>query len=255
LKLKIFEYYDLLRELIKRDLKRRYSESFLGFLWYIFEPLILMSILVFIFTTVFPSGIEKFAVFFLIGFMIFRLFNFGTSGALDSIVNNSNLIRTTYLPTEIFPITRIIVALISTLFDLIVVFIFIIIFGVPFQITFLFIPVILILAIFVTMGAGLILSALFVRWRDLNVIWMLVQNILFWLLPIVYPISFIPSDFKIFYTLNPLTLIIENLRAVIINGNLPNFFHLFYIFIAGMILMALGIFLFNRRKKTFAEEI
>ena len=105
------------------------------------------------------------------------------------------------------------------------------------------------------MGAGLILSALFVRWRDLNVIWMLVQNILFWLLPIVYPISFIPSDFKIFYTLNPLTLIIENLRAVIINGNLPNFFHLFYIFIAGMILMALGIFLFNRRKKTFAEEI
>jgi len=214
-----------------------------------------MSILVFIFTTIYPTGIENFAVFFLIGFMIFRFFNSGTTGALDSIVINSNLIKTTYLPTEIFPITRIIVAFISSLFDLIVVFIFIIIFGVPFQITYLFIPLILLLAILVTTGAGLILSALFVRWRDLNLIWTLIQSILFWLLPIVYPLSFIPSDFQFYYKLNPLTLIIENLRVVIIGGNLPNFVHLFYIFISGVILMVLGIFLFNRRKKTFAEEI
>ncbi len=254
MKLKVLEYSDLLRELIKRDLKRRYSESLLGFLWYLFEPLILMSILVFIFTSVFP-GPENFAVFFLIGFLIYRIFNSGTTGALDSIVMNSNLIRTTYLPAEIFPITRVLVAIISSFFDLIVVFIFVIIFGVPFQIMYLFIPLILFLTILVTMGAGLILSALYVRWRDLNVIWTLIQTMLFWLLPLVYPLSFIPPNFQFYYKLNPLTLLIDNLRVVIIDGNLPDFFHLFYIFMVGVILMGLGIFLFNRRKKTFAEEI
>jgi ABC-2 type transport system permease protein len=147
------------------------------------------------------------------------------------------------------------VAFISTLFDLIVIFIFMILFGVPFQIMCLFIPLIFLLEFLITLGVGLILSALFVRWRDLNVIWMLIQNILFWLLPIIYPTSRIPSDYQFYYQLNPLVLLIENFRAVVLDGSLPNFLDLLYIFIVGIILLGLGIFLFNRRKVTFAEEI
>jgi len=254
-KLEILEYKELMWELIKRDLKKRYSESFLGFLWYLFEPLILMGVLAFIFTSVFPSGIPNFAIFFLIGFTVYRFFTYGTTMALDSIIINTNLVKTTYLPREIFPITRVIVALISSLFDFIVIFIFMAIFGVAFQRMFLFIPLIFILGFFLTLGAGFILAALFIRWRDLNVIWSLISNILFWILPIVYPLSLIPENYQIFYELNPLALLIQNLRWVMLEGTFPNFFHLLIISIYCVIFLGVGILLFNRRKKTFAEEI
>jgi len=255
LKLEILEHKELLQELIRRDFKLRYSGSFLGFLWYLFEPLILMAIMVFMFTIVFPMGIPNFAVFFLIGFTVLRFFSFGTEWALDSIVTNSSLVKALYLPREIFPVSRIILALITTLFDLIVIFIFMIIFGIPFQIMCLFIPLILILEFIIVLGTGLILSALYVRWRDLSVIWGLIQTLLFWILPIFYSTEDIPSNYQFIHKYNPLALLIENLRAVILDGNLPNFLHLLYILVSGLILLSIGILLFNRRKKTFAEEI
>lgn len=251
----ITKYKDLLYELIKRNLKRRYSESFLGFLWYIIEPLVFMSIIIFVFTVIFPRGRENFAVFYLCGSLVFRFFSSGTSSSLRSIIQDGNLIKARRLPREIFPISQIIVALISSVFDLIILFIFMIIFGVPFQILLLFIPLFLLLETLIILGIGLILSVLYVRFRDLNVIWTLINRMLFWVLPIVYDISLVPVDYQLIYKLNPLTLLILDFRDVVLNYTIPSWENILYIVISGLILFLIGYFLFNRSKKNFAEKI
>ena len=255
MKIEILEYRELIRELVKHTLKKRYTDSILGFLWYFFEPLILLGVIVFVFTTIFPMGIENFAIYLLIGLTILRFFRIATNNALESIVLNGQLIKKIYFPREVYPIVHTLVGFISVLFDFLVIFIFMIVFSVAFHITLLFVPLILLLEILIVVGISLIVSALFVRWRDLNVVWRLFLEILFWFCPIVYPITFIPSGFLKIYLLNPITLLIENLRSVILYGSLPDFMQLLYVFIFGITLIGIGVLIFNRRKRYFAEEI
>ncbi|MFX1296641.1 MAG: ABC transporter permease, partial [Promethearchaeota archaeon] len=200
-------------------------------------------------------GMENFAIFYLCGSIVFRFFANGTKSGLLSIVANGNLIKAKHLPREIFPISRVIVALINSLFDLIVLFIFMVIFGVSFQILCLFIPLLLLLETIFILGVSFILATQYVKWRDLNVIWTIVVSMLFWLVPAVYPISNVPSNYQLIYKLNPLTLLIINLRDVILYERIPSFINLLYLTLSSLFLLGFGIFLFNRGKKTFAEKI
>ena len=255
MKLEIFDNGNLIRELVKQEFKKKYSESFLGFLWYLFEPLILFAVLIFVFTLIFPSTIEYFLVYLLIGLTIYQLFSDGTTISMEKIVVNAGLIKKIYFPREILPIVSIIVAFIGIIFQFIIIFIFMIITGVAFQLTLLFIPVILTLELAIILGAGLMLSALYVKWRDLNVMWKLFTKILFWFIPIFYKMDIVPPNLEFIYYINPITILVEDCRSVILDGTLPSLTHLIYLLLWAGLLLSLGIWIFNRRKKTFAEEI
>lgn len=256
MKIEIFKHKNLIWELVKQNLKKRYSQSFVGMLWYLFEPLIIFGVMIIVFTVIYPiKGIENFPIYLLIGLTILQLFDEGTSASLETIVTNAGLIKKIYFPREIFPTVSIIVALISIIFEFVVIFIFMIVMGVAFQVTLLFIPIILALELLLMLGVCLILSALYVKWRDLNIIWKLFLKILFWLVPLFYSAYSLPSNIVQIYMLNPITLLIEDSRAVILYGTLPNFIHLLYLLCVGVVLLLIGIWVFNRRKKSFAEEI
>lgn len=251
----ILEYRDLILELIKHELKNKYRESILGFIWYVLEPLILMLILIFVFKIILGSTIEHFEIWILIGIEIYRFFQIGTSTSLNSVLVNAHLIKKIYFPREILPIYSSFVALIIFLVEFCILIILMIVLHVTLQITILIIPILISLEFMIILGIGFFLAALNTKYRDLYIIWGLIIQILFWFSPIIYDLSLVPANLQIFVLINPLSPLIISFREIILFGTIPNALYFIYLLILGFILLFSGYYFYKWRAKKFAEEI
>lgn len=137
----IFEYKELIKNLVISDLKTKYSSSVLGFAWSMLNPLLMMLVLYFVFSNVFKMTQEHFALYILIGLTGWRFFAFGTSLALSSIVGKPSLVTRIYIPREILTLSVVISALISSLLEFLVLIPLLLIFGIALSLTILIFPI------------------------------------------------------------------------------------------------------------------
>jgi lipopolysaccharide transport system permease protein len=250
----MWQYRELIRNLTIVDLKNRYQNTSLGFFWSLLSPLLLAGVLYFFFRHLFGQE-ENFAVNLLVGIMTWRFFVNGTSSSLQAIVGKGSLVTKVYIPRQILVLSNVLANLISSLLEFVILLLIIFAILGHLPVTVLLFPLIHFIYFWFIFGAGLLLSSLFVYFRDLNYIWDVLTTVLFFCTPIFYPISIVPDYLLPYYQLNPITQFIGIYRNVMVAGAPPSLYSI--VIAAGFAIAAylVGSLVFNKLQRRFAEEM
>lgn len=250
----MWKYRELIASLTLTDLKGRYQNTTLGFFWSLLSPLLLSMVLFFVFRSVFIQE-ENFLLNLLVGIMAWRFFLVSTNASLISIVGKPSLVTKIYLPREILVLSGVLGNLIGSFLEFLILlpFAFILLGRVP--VTALLFPFIHIFYFWLIFGVALLLSSIFVYFRDLNQIWEVLLNALFFACPIVYPLSTVPEKLMAYYQLNPITNLIEMYRDVLVRGILPRAENFAVVITSGAVVFLVGSYVFNKLQRRFAEEM
>ena len=215
------KYRFLIRQLVARDFKTKYKRSVLGVFWSFLNPLLMMCVQYFVFSTIFKNDIPHYAVYLLIGVVAFNFFSEACGMALGSIVGNASLITKVYVPKYIYPLTRVMSSVINFGISLLPLVLVSVITGVHFRksavLAFYFIASVIVFSL----GLGLFLSAAMVFFRDVQFLWGVLSMIWMYATPIFYPETILPDNFKIILHVNPLYHFLKNARICILDGISP----------------------------------
>lgn len=251
----VFRYSEVIKNLTKRDFKLRYRSSVFGFAWSFLNPLSFMLVMWFVFTTIFPSGIPNYPVFLLCGLLPWRFFQVATSQSLQSIVANSPLVSKVYFPRQILVLSTTLANLAGTIIEFTILFPLMFAYGVPITPVALTFPILLAYEFVLVYATSLVLSALFVFYRDLMHLWEVVLNLLVWAAPIMYPLSFVPKNFLPSYLLNPIVPLITSFREVLLYGQFPSSLTLLQMALGLSVVVVIGTFVFRHFEPRFADEV
>jgi lipopolysaccharide transport system permease protein len=250
-------YRELLLVLIRRSLKRRYRGSFLGVYWSLLNPLAMTGLYAAIFGTVFAKYYDNSTLNYLLaaftGLVVINFFTASTMMALSSVVENGGMVNKIRLPLAIFPLSAIganVFQLSLGTFPLLLIVTLITSHSLINAIA-LFLPVIGL--ILLCTGVGLLMSGLYVFFRDLPYFYELLTFVLFMGSPIFYPAEIIPATFRKFLVFNPIVPIIESIRQISLSGDLPNLAFIAQSLLSGVILMTLGLVVFYRWRSQFMD--
>ena len=253
--LEILKYRDLIKNLVSRDFKTRYKRSYLGILWSLLNPLLIIIVYTFAFDYIMRIRVKDFPIFFMCGYLPWSYLAASLGLALTSLSESGYMIKAVYFPREILPLSTILSCLVHFLITFLFVFPVLMIFGYFPTWAILALPVIILLQSLFTFGLCLFLSSIHVYFRDIRYILDVILTIWFWVTPIAYPVSLIPDQFLFVYKLNPMTLFVTAYRDVLISGSFPVPRYWLALSIAVMISLALGYLPFLRVKKRLAEEL
>jgi lipopolysaccharide transport system permease protein len=263
-------YRELIRNLVIRDLKVRYRNSTLGFLWSLGNPLLMMIVFTFVFTVMTGySKAEKFPVFVLCGILPWNFFSASVIGSIRSIVDNAPLVSKVYFPRVVLPVSLVLANMINFLLALVVLFVFILIFRIPLTVWVLLLPAVIAVQVIFTIGVALILATMNVFYRDTQVIMEVLMLAWFFMTPIFYPVELLPRNYELWgFTfdvwrwmniLNPMASIIATYRVVLYGsgygGAPPEFYFFMRTLITSLGILGIGAFIFYRYSRTFAEAV
>jgi len=251
----LWNYRHLIKKIAISDFKLRYKNSVLGFLWSLAEPLLMLTVLYFIFTNLMKMNVEHYQLFLLMGIISWNMLSRGTTMGLNSILGRPGLVQKVYFPREVLVISCCITAFLMTLFEFIVFGAFMVAFRVMPGITIVYGPLVLFIEFVLILGLSLGLAALNVYYRDVQYIWAVVMQAGFFASPIVYPISIIPEKYIWLIRLNPMTRIIDMLRESVIYSGSPVLLDWIFITMASLSLLVVGYLIFRKLEPGFAEEM
>jgi ABC-2 type transport system permease protein len=214
---------DLLYLIAVTEFKQTYFGTVLGYLWSLARPLMLFGVLLAVFTQVFRIGslVPNYEVLLLFNIVLFGFFQESTITAVTSIVGQEAVVRKTQFPRLVIPLAVVLTAAFNLGLNLIVVFAFILAFGVEPQWTWLLFPVFLALLFVLATAVSMIVSSLYPRFRDVSIIWTVLATVLFYGTPVLYPIEVVPDTLRDFLLVNPLTPLFEQARVWVIDPGAP----------------------------------
>ena len=246
-----FQYKDLLYNLVSRDIKVRYRKSFLGMLWTVLNPLLMMIVMTIVFSTLFKSTIDNFPVYFLAGNLIFTLNSEITNNCTFAIIGNASLLKKVYIPKYLFPLSKAGSALVNLMFSLIAMFLVMIILRVPFLPTLLLLPIPIAYAFIFSLGLGLLLSAVTVYFRDIAYYYSVLLLAWNYFTPVFYPIEILPDFARKLMQLNPLYHYIDYMRNLILHGVVPGITENFVCLLMSVMMLVIGVCVFYRKQDNF----
>jgi ABC-2 type transport system permease protein len=218
-------FFDLLLLISVTDFKTTYYGSVLGYVWSLLRPAILFAVLLVVFTKVFhlksTEEIQHYPEMLLVGIVLFTFFQESTGTAVTSVLSNEGIVRKTQFPRLVIPLSTVVTGSFNFLLNLIPVFIFLLVLGVSPTWTWFFLPVIFVALFVLTAAVGMILSALYVRFRDVAIIWSLAGTVLLYGSPILYPFQGAPGKLQTVLLFNPLTPILSQARHWIVEPDAP----------------------------------
>ena len=246
---------DLLRELVSRELKLLYKRSLLGIAWTLINPLLQLAVFAFVFQLVLSIDIPQYASFVFTGLLVWTWFQNSLFQATGVIIANRPLIRQPGFPTAILPVVITTTGLIHFLLALPVLIIFLLIDGIELKPVIVFLPILQALQFALTVSIAYILAALNVTFRDTQHTLGVLLQLFFYLTPIFYQITNVPSGYQSLYFLNPMVHIVTAYRAVLIDGTQPDWLPLIVIGGCIAVLLPIGLQFFRRQSDRFVEEL
>ena len=207
---------DLLWLISVTEFKRTYFGTVLGYLWSLIRPLMLFGILLFVFTKVFKIGsqLPNYPVLLLLGIVLFTLFQEATQNAVTSVVSQEGIVRKTQFPRLVIPLSTVLTSTFNFLLNLVIVFAFILAWGVEPTWTWLLFPVAVGALFVLTCTVSMLLSVLYVRFRDVAIIWVVLAQVLFYATPVLYPIELLEDPpIERLLMMNPIAVIFEQVRV------------------------------------------
>ena len=250
----MWQHRELIWNLTVVDLKNRYQNTTIGFFWSLLSPLLMALVLYVVFRHLYGQE-QNFAINLLVGIMAWQFFATGTTSSLQTIVGKSNLVTRVYIPRQILVLSNVLSTLINSLLTFVVLLIIILVVLGHLPVTTPLFLLVYIIFFFFIFGAGLLLSALYVYFRDLNQIWDVAIRVLFFCSPIFYPLSIVPASLLPIYQLNPVTQFIIMFRDVMVAGNLPSLFSVAIVIAFAIAAYLVGSLVFNKLQRRFAEEL
>ena len=245
------KFMPLMRELVKRDLKVRYRRSFLGYLWSLLNPLLMMCVMSFVFSTIFKSSVENFPLYLICGQTLWTFFNESTNTAMLSVLQNGPLIKKVYLPKFIFPLTRVLSSFVTMSFSLVAILIVMVFTRAALHWTVLLFWVPLVFLFLFCCGVGLALSALAVQFRDMTHLYGVLTLAWMYATPIFYDASILPEAVRGVLTWNPMYHYITLFREVVIHGQLPGWNVWLVCIGCSLTALALGMAVFRKMQRSF----
>ena len=258
---RLLRYRGLIQSLVVRELKARYRGSVLGFFWSFINPLLLLLVYWFVFSVVLPGirpvDIQPYALFMFCGLLPWTWFSSSVLEASNVLIMGGNLIKKVLFPAEVLPIVTVLSNMIHFFLGLPIIFGALIYFGVPIHpLELLWLPVIVLVQLFFTLGLALIVSALTVHFRDLRDILGNLMTFWFFATPIIYPMSMAPPGSKSLLDLNPFTHLAVSYQEVLFyDGPFGHWRWLLSLGGGSIVLFFIGYFLFDRLRDSFAEEV
>jgi len=245
----------LLESLIMKDFRIRYRNMSLGLLWSLLNPLIMMGVLTFVFTKVFPNPNKQFPAFVLCGIVPFNFFTIGWGTGTSSIVDNASLVKRIPMPREIVPIAAVLSNCIHLVIQIILLLVCTLLFGGTLNIHWLWLPLLWLLEIIFVCGLALITASINVYIRDTRYVVESINTVMFWLVPIFYGFEVIPRSLVEFYQFNPVAALVLCLRNVLLQGTAPPVPTVMKLGFVAFSTLALGAFIFRKGKDAFYEHI
>lgn len=253
---------DLLWQMTKREVVGRYRGSVLGLLWSFFNPIMMLTIYTFVFSVIFKArwggGSEsrfEFALILFAGLIVFNLFAECITRAPILIVGNVNYVKKVVFPLEILPLVTMGAAIFHGSISLGVLLAFYVTVSSSLHWTVILAPLVILPLLLTTLGLSWFLASLGVFVRDVAQTIGLLVSVLMFLSPIFYPVASLPENYRIFIYANPLTIVIEQMRDVLIWGRLPSFFAWCVMMLVGLVTAWGGLFWFHKTRKGFADVL
>lgn len=254
---------ELIRQFSRRQLEEQYRGSYLGFAWSILIPLAMLGVYTFVFSTVFSarwpeavsSGRYDYALFLFAGLIPYNFFSDVVIRASSLITGRSNFVRRVIFPLEVLPVSLVAAALVNALISLAILLAGILVVHQRLPVSALLLPAALLPVILFAMGLGWFLASLGVFLRDLDHFLRIFLQILFFISPILYPISAIPESLRPFIMLNPLTYLVIPFQETLLVGRAPDWSVYGLSLLGSGIVAVLGLRFFMRSKKTFADVV
>jgi ABC-2 type transport system permease protein len=263
-------FFDLLWLMSMTEFKRTYFGTVFGYLWSLVRPLMLFGVLLFVFTQVFRlgAGLENYPVLLLIGIVQFTFFQEATTNAVTSVAAHEGIVRKTQFPRLVIPLSTVITAAINFCLNLVIVLAFVLAWGVDPSWSWLLFPVAMLALFVLTTAVSMALSVLYVRFRDVAIIWTVAAQMLFYATPILYPLG--PKGLnepriEEFMMINPLAVIFEQVRVWLLHepaeiapgaaAAAGGWLHLLPAAAIYVGICAFSVWIFNRDAPRIAEEL
>lgn len=252
----VFSCWPLVVELVRRELKLRYRGTWLGFIWTLLNPLMMTVVYSLVFSAFLGIGIPKFPAFLLCGLLPWMMwFTEAITLGTNCLLDHAGFLKNAIFPSEILPVVSVGIGMMNYVFSLPVLILLLMTFGVPIRLTVIALPVIVVVQFIFSLGIVYLTSTYNVFFRDLRYI---VQHILlavFFLTPIMYDSSVVPAKFRWILELNPMTIVIDSYRGIFFYGVWPNWENLGCLLVLSMILLTLGVWVFETHREIFAEYL
>jgi ABC-2 type transport system permease protein len=255
---------DLLYLISVTEFKRAYFGTVLGYVWSLLRPLLLFAVLLFVFTKIFRIGsqVENYPVLLLFNIVLFGFFQDATTQAVQSVVAQEGIVRKTQFPRLVIPMATVMTALFNLGVNLVAVAIFLLAYGVTPTWTWVEFPIIVAALFVLTAAVSTLLSGLYVRFRDVAIIWGVLVTALFYCTPVLYPFEFVPERFRDLLAINPLTPLFAEAREAVIDPTAPGavetvggWIHMLPPLAISVALCAFAAWYFNREAPRVAEEL
>jgi len=247
-------YRYLLKQLVRRDIVARYKRSFLGVAWTMLNPLGTMLIMTFVFSNLFKS-VQSYPVYILSGLIAWNFFAQGTNAAMSGLVWGGSLMQRIYLPRTIFGVSAIGTALVNLLLSIIPLLLVMVITQTTIHLTFLFLPISILLLTGFALGFGLLLSALAIFFPDVAEMYQILLMAWMYLTPVIYPEEIIPAQFMTIYRINPMYWMLKMFRMPVYEGVIPTLQDLWPALAWSVGMLIVGWLFFTSRSDEYAYRV
>lgn len=252
----IYAYREMIYSLIKRDLRGRYKGSVLGFLWTFLNPLFQLIVYTLVFSVIMRAGYDDYYLFLFVALIPWIFFSTSVAGGASCIWAQKDMVNKIYFPREVLPIAHVTCQLVNMLLSFIVVFAVIIVtgHGVNF-VAILYLPIIIVVEYLLALGLTMLVSAVTVFLRDIEYILGIIMMAWQFLSPVMYGVDMVPEEVRPIFSINPMTSILVAYRDIFYYKQVPQISTLLQATVLGLILLIIGVAVFEKLKKHFSEEL
>jgi len=248
-------YYELLANFVARDLKTKYRGSVLGIFWSLLNPLLLMLIYTVVFSVIVRIPIKPYPIFLLSGLVPWNAFAQTLTSATTSVQQSANIVRKVHFPLEILPLSAVATASVQLLISLVLLAGLALVFQVGIGLAILFLPLLVILQLVFSVGLGALLAAVQVFFRDIEYFLSVLLTVWFFGTPIVYSLDLVPARFRPFFQANPMAWLISSYQDIWFYKRAPALVPLLGFLLVAVGTAAVGMLVYRRLSRRFAEEV
>lgn len=249
------QYWFVIKELTGREIKRKYSRSYLGILWSVLNPLLSMAVLSMIFTQIFRRAIENFPIYYLTGYIIWLAFTGATNAAMTTLVDNKMLLIKVKLPMEVFILTRVYTALVNMGYSVVAYVIMLVVFRVTPKWTMLLFPVIIVLLFLFSLGIAYILATAYVFFGDVKHLYSVILTLWMYCSAIFYPVDNLEGFIRVVIEWNPIFNYIDAARSIVMYGQIPPTWEIVRMILWAACMYVFGYYIFRKHKNDVMQKV
>ena len=252
----LYAYREMIFSLVRRDLKGRYKGSALGFMWTFINPLLQLGVYTLVFSIIMRNGIEDYYLFLFVALIPWIFFSTSLAGGSSCIWAQQDMVKKIYFPREVLPIAFVTSQFVNMVLSLLVVFAVLIVSGKGLNlIALLYLPIIMLVEYLMALSVAMLFSAITVYLRDIEYLTGIVTMAWQFLSPVMYSAEQVPEEVRWIFNLNPMTSVITAYRDILYYGKSPELETLVTAIVFGLVVLFVGITVFGRLKRHFAEEL